>query len=77
MLPIVGGSLKMKRSDFIKKALDHDLNSLFVTEEQVERAIELFEDLGMLPPFTGGPESDDLVGCFALLNEWDVENEEK
>ena len=40
----------MKRSTVIKKALNHDLNTVCVNEEQVERMLEVFEKLGMLPP---------------------------
>lgn len=40
----------MKRSTLIKKALNHDLNTVCVNEEQVERMLEVFEKLGMLPP---------------------------
>jgi hypothetical protein len=40
----------MKRSTMIKKALNHDLNTVCVNEEQVERMLEVFEELGMLPP---------------------------
>jgi hypothetical protein len=39
----------MKKSEFIKKALNHMSNTLFVNEEQVKIAIELFEKLGMGP----------------------------
>jgi hypothetical protein len=34
----------------IKKALNHDLNTVCVNVEQVERMLEVFEKLGMLPP---------------------------
>jgi hypothetical protein len=40
----------MKRSTMIKKALNHNLNTVCVNEEQVERVLEVFEKLGMLPP---------------------------
>jgi hypothetical protein len=40
----------MKRSTMIKKALNHDLNTVCVNVEQVERMLEVFEKLGMLPP---------------------------
>ena len=40
----------MKRSTLIKKALNHDLNTVCVNEAQVERMLEVFEKLGMLPP---------------------------
>ena len=38
---------KMKRSTMIKKALNHDLNTVCVNEEQVERMLEVFEKLGI------------------------------
>jgi hypothetical protein len=34
----------------IKEALNHDLNTVCVNMEQVERMLEVFEKLGMLPP---------------------------
>jgi hypothetical protein len=34
----------------IKKALNHDSNTVCVNSEQVERMLEVFEKLGMLPP---------------------------
>ena len=40
----------MKRSTMIKKALNLDLNTVCVNEAQVERMLEVFENLGMLPP---------------------------
>lgn len=48
----------MKRSTMIKKALNHDLNTVCVNEEQVERMLEVFEKLGMLPPETKATPSD-------------------
>jgi hypothetical protein len=42
----------------IKKALNHDLNTVCVNEEQVERMLEVFEKLGMLPPETKATPSD-------------------
>jgi hypothetical protein len=40
----------MKRSTMIKKALNHDLNTVCVNEEQVEVMLKIFEKLGILPP---------------------------
>ena len=40
----------MKRSDFIKEVLESKENTVFVTKEQVENSLEIFESLGMLPP---------------------------
>jgi hypothetical protein len=42
----------MKRSEMIKNTLNHKLNTVCVTSEQVEVMLEVFEDLGMLPPYT-------------------------
>ena len=42
----------MKKSHLIQKILHHDLNTIFVNKEQVERVLEIFEDLELLPPFT-------------------------
>lgn len=39
----------MKKSEFIKLALNDWGNTLFVNEEQIKVAIELFEKLGMGP----------------------------
>lgn len=39
----------MKKSEFIKLALNDLGNTLFVNEEQVRTAVELFEKLGMGP----------------------------
>ena len=63
----------MKRSTMIKRALNHDLNTVCVNEEQVERMLEVFEKLGMLPPFVDQYDSDtslDLIG-----NRWEPEND--
>jgi hypothetical protein len=57
----------------IKRALNHDLNTVCVNEEQVERMLEVFEKLGMLPPFVDQYDSDtslDLIG-----NRWEPEND--
>ena len=65
----------MKRSTLIKKALKHKLNTICVNKEQVERMLEVFEKLGMLPPFVDQYESNtslDLIG-----NRWEPEDEEK
>jgi len=40
----------MKKSEFIKKVLKSQSNTVFTTEEQVENAIKIFERCGMLPP---------------------------
>jgi DNA-binding Lrp family transcriptional regulator len=40
----------MKRSEIIKKALNHELNTVCVNEAQVESMLEIFEKLGMMPP---------------------------
>lgn len=40
----------MKRSKFIKQVLKSKHNTVFVNEDQVANALEVFEKLGMLPP---------------------------
>jgi hypothetical protein len=59
----------------IKKALNHTLNTVCVNEEQVERMLELFEKLGMLPPFVDQYESDTSLNLIG--NRWETEDEEK
>jgi hypothetical protein len=57
----------------IKKALNHDLNTVCVNAEQVERMLEVFEKLGMLPPFVDQYDSDtslDLIG-----SRWEPEDD--
>lgn len=77
----------MKKSEFVKKTLKHKLNTVFGCEGTVERAIDIFEDLGMLPPhyirdltkkealeFSTKNielEQGDIMGC----NEWESEDE--
>ena len=63
----------MKRTTMIKKALNHDLNTVCVNAEQVERMLEVFEKLGMLPPFVDQYDSDtslDLIG-----SRWEPEDD--
>jgi hypothetical protein len=48
----------MKRSTIIKKALKHKLNTICVNEAQVDRMLEIFEKLGMLPPETKATPED-------------------
>ena len=64
----------MKKSDFIEKVLKHDKNTVFVSKAIVERTLEIFEDLGMLPPFTGVGEKDDW-GYLDYENKWEPEDE--
>ena len=68
----------MKRSTVIKKALNHTLNTVCVNEEQVERMLEVFEKLGMLPPQTSKPihhYNQDALQCLTeAYHKW--ENEE-
>lgn len=40
----------MKRSEFIRNALHSSNNTVCVTAEQVEVMLDIFEELGMLPP---------------------------
>jgi hypothetical protein len=71
----------MKRSTMIKKALNHDLNTVCVNEEQVERMLEVFEKLGMLPPQTSKPihhYNQDALQCLTeAYHKWEREDEEK
>jgi hypothetical protein len=71
----------MKRSTIIKKALNHDLNTVCVNEEQVERMLEVFEKLGMLPPQTSKPihhYNQDALQCLTeAYHKWELEDEEK
>jgi hypothetical protein len=59
----------------IKRALNHDLNTVCVNEAQVERMLEVFEKLGMLPPFVDQYESDTSLNLIG--NRWEPEDEEK
>lgn len=69
----------MKRSTMIKKALDHDLNTVCVNVEQVERMLEVFEKLGMLPPQTSKPIHhyyQDALQCLTeAYHKWEPEDE--
>ncbi len=74
----------MKRSTMIKKALNHTSNTVCVNEEQVERMLEVFEKLGMLPPETKATPSDlsNIVFTQEFLdehnfsvNKWEPEDE--
>jgi hypothetical protein len=71
----------MKRSTIIKKALNHTLNTVCVNVEQVERMLEVFEKLGMLPPQTSDPIHDynqDALQCLTkAYHKWEPEDEEK
>lgn len=42
----------MKKSEFLEKVATHRLNTVFTEYGQIERAIDIFEDLGMLPPYS-------------------------
>ena len=64
----------MKRSTMIKRALNHDLNTVCVNVEQVERMLEVFEKLGMLPP----PKKIDPVTSYLIYCYYDkVEEKEE
>ena len=66
----------MKKSDFIEKVLKHDKNTVFVSKAIVERTLEIFEDLGMLPPtFYDEKYSKETYGKF--INVWEPEDEKK
>ena len=75
----------MKRSTMVKKALNHDLNTVCVNSEQVERMLEVFEKLGMLPPETKATSSDFSNTGFTqefldehnfTVNKWEPEDKE-
>jgi hypothetical protein len=65
----------------IKKALNHTLNTVCVNAEQVERMLEVFEKLGMLPPQTSKPihhYNQDALQCLTeAYHKWESEDEEK
>jgi hypothetical protein len=63
----------MKRSTMIKKALNHDLNTVCVNEAQVKVMLKIFEKLGMLPPFVDQYESD--TSLHLIGNRWETEDE--
>ena len=44
----------MKKSEFIKEVLNSFNNTVFVNEDQVENAIEVFLKIGMVPPVNEG-----------------------
>jgi hypothetical protein len=62
----------MKRSTMIKKALNHTSNTVCVNEEQVERMLEVFEKLGVLPPETKATPKD-FTHIDFTVNRWDEE----
>ena len=62
----------MKRSNFIKKVLKNKNNTVFTTKGQVENAIEVFEKLGMFPPYVQDPYRDE---GHIMFCEWEPENE--
>jgi hypothetical protein len=75
----------MKRSTMIKKALNHTSNTGCLNEEQVERMLEVFEKLGMLPPETKATPSDLSNTGFTQefldehnfsVSKWESEDEE-
>ena len=74
----------MKRSEFIKKALHHIRNTVCVNEEEVSVMLEVFEQLGMIPPETKAKPEDfsnlDLRQDFLdkhdfTVNKWDSEDD--
>jgi len=67
----------MKRSEFIEKVLKHEKNTVFVSKAIVERTLEIFEDLGMLPPKSLDTVTlkKGLVRGYTMMFEWDDENE--
>lgn len=67
----------MKKTEFIKKVLEHDLNTIFVEPQLVDRAIEIFENLGMSPPEWEVKTYFDKFGCKVTKEsvEWEPEDE--
>jgi len=63
----------MKRSTMVKKALNHDLNTVCVNSEQVERMLEVFEKLGMLPP----PKQIECVAGYLMHCYYEKVDEKK
>jgi hypothetical protein len=69
----------MKKSKFIKQVLKSKDNTVFVNEDQVANAIEVFEKLGMLPPERMEEIADNDSGCIeegsrdVYINEWERE----
>jgi len=63
----------MTKNEFAKKVLKSDKNTVFVAEDQVLNAIEVFTELGMLPPETKATIEDFSNTCFTedFLNEHD------
>ena len=66
----------MKRSEFIEKVLKHEKNTVFVGESIVDVALEVFEDLGMLPPKSLDTVTlkKGLVRGYTMMFEWDDED---
>jgi thiamine phosphate synthase YjbQ (UPF0047 family) len=62
----------MKRSKFIKKALNHTSNTVCVNEEQVGVMLDIFEKLGVLPPETKATPKD-FTHIDFTVNRWDEE----
>jgi hypothetical protein len=67
----------MKRSEFIEKVLKHEKNTAFVNKDQVKITLEVFEDLGMLPPKSLDTVTlkKGLVRGYTMMFEWEDENE--
>ena len=67
----------MKKSDFIEKVLKHDKNTVFVSKAIVERTLEIFEDLGMLPPYFQGSLTNYDIAMGSNPYRWESEDEKK
>jgi hypothetical protein len=67
----------MKKSDFIEKVLKHDKNTVFVSKAIVERTLEIFEDLGMLPPYFQGSLTNYDIAMGSNPYRWELEDEKK
>ena len=67
----------MKKSEMIKEALNHQLNTVCVNEAQVESMLEIFEKLGMLPPCKYD-KAEDCMFCYGEhIYIWESEDEKK
>jgi hypothetical protein len=76
----------MKRSEIIRKALNHLNNTVCVNPDQVDVMLSVFEDLGMLPPLRPAHPMDscwdraicaEMDGMDVKVALWEREVEEK
>jgi len=64
----------MTKEEFIQKVLKHKKNTVFVDKHLITRTLEIFEDLGMMPPPLDGVTEVE-VDCDGNLsiNLWEWE----